>query len=216
MTAKFIVIEGIDGSGKSTQVDLLSKWLLTSGIMGQDSTNLFVSKEPGGTPLGNTLRNMILNPPNDQVPDPVSELLMYMIDRRQHMIEKLLPSLNNGTWVLLDRHFGSTMAYQGYGRNLDRLFISDLNDYVVQGVSPDLTIWIDTPIHECMERIRQKNPDRLESQGYEFFARVQYGFSELCQHTPNWVRIEGNQTVNQIALDIQQTIRSHFASVYSS
>jgi dTMP kinase len=201
---KFIVIEGIDGCGKTTQVDLLGKWLPTSGLLGEDQS-LVISREPGGTELGKNLRNLILNNSGD-APVEKAELLMYMADRAQHVDRVIIPALKRGDWVLLDRYVGSTMAYQGYGRGMT------LPNYVMEDVpSPDLTIWLDTPLYICMQRIKNKNPDRIESNGYEFMAKAQYGFSELCNYNPKWIRIDGNQETRLIESTIQREILNRFS-----
>jgi dTMP kinase len=206
---KFIAIEGIDGCGKTTQVDLLSKWLPNSGLL-DNGQSLVISREPGGTVLGKNLRNLILDN-SGEAPVEKAELLMYMADRAQHVDKVIRPALQRGDWVLLDRYVGSTMAYQGYGRGLPRHRIASLTDYVTEGLRPDLTIWLDTPLYTCMERIKSKATDRIESSGYEFMAKVQHGFIELCAYTPTWVRIDGNQETRLIESNIQREILDRFS-----
>jgi dTMP kinase len=201
---KFIVIEGIDGCGKTTQVNLLGKWLSISSLLGEDQS-LVISREPGGTELGKNMRNLILNN-SGEAPVEKAELLMYMADRAQHVDKVISPALKRGDWVLLDRYTGSTMAYQGYGKGLSNDYIGTLADYTTDSIYPDLTIWLDTPLHICMERIKSKDPDRMESNGYEFMSRVQYGFSELCHNNDSWVRIDGNQIIDIIQAEIQHEI----------
>ena len=117
MKGRFIVLEGIDGCGKSTQINHLSKWLPRSGLM-PPNTKLHLTREPGGTKLGDSLRNLLLNPPKDESPDSLTELLLYAADRAQHVNQLIRPLINKGDWVISDRFSGSTLAYQGFGRGL--------------------------------------------------------------------------------------------------
>jgi dTMP kinase len=207
---KFIAIEGIDGCGKTTQVDHLAKWLPTCGLL-DNGQSIVVSREPGGTGLGKILRSMILDN-SGEAPVEKAELLMYMADRAQHVDKVIRPALQRGDWVLLDRYVGSTVAYQGYGRGLPRNRIASLTDYVTEGLRPDLTIWLDTPLYTCMERTKSKASDRIESSGYEFMAKVQHGFIELCSYTPTWVRVDGSQDEHLIASNIQREIQDRLSS----
>ena len=140
MAGRFLVLEGIDGCGKTTQLKLLSQWLPGSGLMPAGAT-LLLTREPGGTPLGKALRELLLHPPQDSAPSPTAELLMYAADRAQHVEHLIRPALDRGDWVLSDRFSGSTLAYQGDGRGLDASTIRDLERIATAGVTPDLTLW---------------------------------------------------------------------------
>ena len=118
MKGKFIVIEGIDGSGKTTQIDEISKWLPTSGLMGENS-KLIKTREPGGSLLGKKIRNLILDNNKDNKPSSLAELLLYSADRAEHISKIISPALENQDWVISDRFCDSTLAYQGYGRNIN-------------------------------------------------------------------------------------------------
>ena len=136
---RLLVLEGIDGCGKTTQLQQLSSWLPNSGLI-PDGSQLVVTREPGGTALGASLRQLLLHPPTDADPGPTAELLLYAADRAQHVDRVIQPALERGDWVLSDRFTGSTMAYQGYGRGLDRELITDLERIATRGLSPDMTV----------------------------------------------------------------------------
>ena len=125
MKGKFIVIEGIDGCGKTTQIEELSKWLPNSGLLRKDS-KLITTREPGGSQLGKKLRKLILDN-NEKKPSSLAELLLYSADRAEHVSKIIAPALNNNDWVISDRFADSTLAYQGYGRNINLEIIKILN-----------------------------------------------------------------------------------------
>ena len=118
MKGKFIVIEGIDGCGKTTQIDALSKWLPKSGLINKDS-KLITTREPGGSLLGKKLRGLILDNNDNNKPSSLAELLLYSADRAEHVSKIISPALKNNDWVISDRFSDSTLAYQGYGRNIN-------------------------------------------------------------------------------------------------
>ena len=134
MKGKFIVIEGIDGSGKTTQINQLAKWLKGSNLI-PAKNQLVITREPGGTKLGKSIRSLLLNTSKEKSPDSITELLLYAADRSQHVNEIIRPTLNKGDWVISDRFCGSTLAYQGYGRKLDMKLIKDLETIATQGIS---------------------------------------------------------------------------------
>ena len=122
---RFLVLEGIDGCGKTTQIEALKAWLPASGLM-PEGAQLLVTREPGGTALGQALRQMLLHPPGEAAPESTAELLLYAADRAQHVQQRIAPALAAGHWVLSDRFVGSTAAYQGYGRGLSLDLIDQL------------------------------------------------------------------------------------------
>ena len=142
MKGKFIVFEGIDGSGKTTQINQLSKWITESNLIPKNK-QLVVTREPGGTKLGQSIRSLLLDTSIEKNPDSITELLLYAADRAQHVNEIIRPSLQKGNWVISDRFCGSTLAYQGYGRKLDIKLIKDLETIATQGISPDITFLLD-------------------------------------------------------------------------
>ena len=132
MRGKFIVIEGIDGCGKTTQIEEISRWLPTSGLMGENS-KLIKTREPGGSLLGKKLRNLILDNNKNNKPSSLAELLLYSADRAEHVSKIIAPELEKQNWVISDRFADSTLAYQGYGRNINLDIIKNIESIVCQG-----------------------------------------------------------------------------------
>lgn len=191
MTGRFVVLEGIDGCGKTTQLNYLANWLPQSGIMPSEA-KLHLTREPGGTPLGIALRELLLQPPEEKSPDELAELLLYAADRAQHVSQLILPALYKGDWVLSDRFSGSTIAYQGYGRGLDLDLIRTLEKIATAGLVPDLTIWLELSVEESVSRRKSKLQDRMESEGLEFLKRVASGFSVLAEER-NWLKVQADK-----------------------
>ena len=201
MMGRFIVIEGIDGCGKTTQINELSKWLPKSGLMEKDS-KLITTKEPGGSLLGKTLRKLILDNNKENKPSPLAELLLYSADRAEHISKIISPSLKNNNWILSDRFSDSTTAYQGYGRNLSLDQIKIINSIVCQGTYPDITIFLEISPEESVYRRKNKIPDRIESEGIKFLEKVNEGF-KLIAKEKNWKVISASQNVNEISDQIK-------------
>ena len=202
MTGRFLVLEGIDGCGKTTQLRDLADWLPDSGLMPHGAT-LHCTREPGGTPLGQALRELLLNPPQEAAPAPTAELLLYAADRAQHVEQVIRPALDRGDWVLSDRFSGSTLAYQGYGRGLDLQTIVDLERIATAGISPDITFWLDLPLQESLRRRGARADDRIEAEGEAFLARVAKGFQRLSAER-SWSAVAADQSADQV----QQVIRT--------
>jgi dTMP kinase len=196
MTGRLVVFEGIDGCGKTTQLERLRRWLPSSGLMGF-GTRLLVTREPGGTPLGQALRALLLQPPEASAPCSLSELLMYAADRAQHVDQVLRPALAAGHWVLCDRFTGSTVAYQGYGRGLPLLTISQLEGIATGGLKADLTLWLDLPLEESLRRRGDRVADRIESGGEGFLQRVCDGFAALAV-LHDWKRVDAAMAPDRV------------------
>jgi len=190
---RFIVLEGIDGCGKTTQLEALRQWLPTSGLL-PPGARVVVSREPGSTALGQALRELLLHPPGEAAPVPRAELLLYAADRAQHVETVLRPALDAGDWVLCDRFTGSTAAYQGYGRGWPVALLDTLETLTTGGLQADLTLWLDVPLAESCWRRREQLADRLEEEGVAFLARVARGFEGLADQR-DWVRIDAGQPV---------------------
>jgi len=182
MRGIFISFEGSEGSGKSTQARLLSDWLRTQGI------STILTREPGGTPIGERIREVLLSPDHREM-DPITELFLYLASRRQHIKELIEPSLKEGKIVITDRFSDSTMAYQGYGRGLDLSLIESLNRTATGGLSPDLTIVLDVDVREGLSRNLGIKSDRLEIEDIEFHEKVRRGFIEISKKEPKRVFI---------------------------
>ncbi len=205
MKGKFIVIEGIDGSGKTTQINQLSNWLITTNLI-PENNQLVITREPGGTKLGKSIRSLLLDTSREQSPDSITELLLYAADRAQHVNEIIRPSLNKGDWVISDRFCGSTLAYQGYGRKLDIKLIKDLEIIATQGISPDITFLLDIPVEESIKRRINRKDDRIEKEGREFLSNVSIGFKTLSEEN-RWKRISAMKSKEKIISEIQFEIK---------
>ena len=198
---RFVVLEGIDGCGKTTQLERLREWLPSSGLM-PSGARLLTSREPGGTPLGQALRELLLHPPAEASPCSDAELLLYAADRAQHVAGVIRPALEAGDWVLCDRFTGSTVAYQGYGRGLPLERIAALEGFATGGLEPDLTLWLDLPLEESLRRRRGRAADRIEASGHAFLERVAAGFATLARQR-GWQRVDALQSSELVSRDCQ-------------
>lgn len=226
MQGKLIVFEGVEGSGKTTQLQQTSEWLNASGILAKLQqqgavSQLIVTREPGGTPLGKTLRHLLLHSTDEPIADR-TELLLYAADRAQHVTAFLQPLLQSGALILCDRYTDSTVAYQGYGRGLDRMLIDQLNQIATGGLQSDLTLWLDVDVSLGLSRARrrtaadQDHPDRIEQSDLSFHQRVQRGFQELAQRYPDRiVPIDARPDPSTIAQQIQTVLQQHFRRWYN-
>jgi dTMP kinase len=205
MKGKFIVFEGIDGSGKTTQINQLSKWLISTDLI-PENNKLVITREPGGTKLGKSIRSLLLDTSIGKSPDSITELLLYAADRSQHVNEIIRPTLDQGDWVISDRFCGSTLAYQGYGRKLDINLIKDLEGIATQGIAPDITFLLDIPIEESIRRRRNRKDDRIEKEGREFLYNVSIGFQALAEDS-NWKKISAIDSKEKIIFEIKSEIK---------
>lgn len=186
----FITFEGIDGCGKTTQLKLLKEYLENKGF------NVLVTREPGAKGLGEKLREILLN--YDGEVSSNCESFLFLADRAQHIDTIIKPAINNGTIVLCDRHTDSTVAYQGYGRELNLKQIHYLNNIATNNIKPDLTFILDIDVETSIERIG-KNRDRMESAGIDFFNKVRNGYIEISKQEPNRVKlIFGKNSIEEI------------------
>jgi len=191
LRGKFIVFEGLDFTGKSTQVTLLAERLTQVGY------SVITTREPGGTSLGEAVRKVILSTKNVDLL-PLSELLLFITCRAQLSAEVIAPALEEGKVVVSSRYRLSSLAYQGYGRGIDLDLIRRLNEAATGGRHPDLTFLIDLPAKVALARKRGKG-DRIEGEDIAFYQRVRQGYLELAQDDPLIHRIDGTQSVQQIA-----------------
>jgi dTMP kinase len=201
-----VVLEGIDGCGKSTQLQRLAAWLPVSGLLAPGA-QVVLTREPGGTPLGQALRQLLLHPPAGVAPLTTAELLLYAADRAQHVDQLIRPALAAGHWVLSDRFSGSTAAYQGYGRGLDLGLIERLEAIATGGLSPDLTLWLELPLGESLRRRGGRAPDRIEAGGDAFLGRVAEGFAALAA-ARGWSRINANASQEQVGAACQAALQA--------
>lgn len=180
---KFIVFEGIDGSGKTTQMELLAR------VLEARSMPVLRTREPGGTRVGDRLRGLLLDPDYRDL-TPRTEAFLYAADRAQHVTEKILPALHRGETVLCDRFLYSTLAYQGWGRGVDIAFLTRLNQLATGGLVPDRVILLDLEVEDGLRRVlKNRPPDRLEGEKAVFFRRVRQGYLEQASRWPEIFRV---------------------------
>ena len=209
MKGKFIVVEGIDGCGKTTQIDELSKWLPNSGLIKKGS-KLITTREPGGSLLGKKLRRLILDNNKNINPSSLAELLLYAADRAEHVSKIISPALNNNDWVISDRFSDSTLAYQGYGRNINLEIIKNIESIVCQGEYPDLTFFLEISPEESILRRKNEIPDRIESEGIQFLEKVNEGFKIIAKEK-KWTVISASQNIKTISNQIKETVIKKFS-----
>ena len=194
----FIVMEGPDGSGKSTQIELLSEYL--SGL----GKSCLITREPGGTEIGEQIRQVILNPDNKAMSE-VTEMLLYAAARAQLMKEKIIPALESGHVVLSDRFLDSSLVYQGIARGLGIDTVRSVNGLGIGEYSPDLVFFLDLPEEEGIRRKKgQKQLDRMEQESLDFHHMVAEGYRQILQDRSDVVRIDAAASVEEI----QQQIRA--------
>jgi len=197
---KFITFEGIDGAGKSTHLAWAADLLRGRGV------SVVVTREPGGTILGEKLRQILLN--GDQRIHPETEALMMFSARRQHLEEVIRPALQRGDWVLCDRFTDASFAYQGGGRGVEKQKLEELERWVHPNLQPDLTLLFDVSAELGQSRVeRIKSPDRFEREDVGFFSRVRNAYLERLQQWPKrMVGIDGSKSVADIQREIEQLI----------
>lgn len=196
----FISFEGIEGSGKSTQIAMLADKLRAAG------RELLITREPGGPPVAEAIRSVLLDP---QYPEllPETELLLYMASRAQHTGEWIVPALDTGKIVLCDRYFDSTIAYQGAARNLDMQFISQLTAFATFGNTPDITFLIDLPVEIGLQRISGRPLDRLEQEHISFHYKVREQYLKLAEANPDrYIVMDGKLDANALHDLITNTV----------
>jgi dTMP kinase len=195
----FIVFEGLDGSGKSTLIHRLNQFLM------QHQIQVVLTREPGGTPLAEEIRKLVLARADGEVPCPRTEVLLYQASRAQHVEQVIRPALARCDWVLCDRFYASTISFQSYGRSLDRKDIDLLNNYAVSGTHPDLTVLIDLTVAASRQRLEsrlQKNQssiDRIEAEALSFHEKVRLGYLAQARELPDsWLVLDGLQSPEEL------------------
>jgi dTMP kinase len=202
--ARFITVEGIEGAGKTTCLGQVER------CIGRRGHDLLVTREPGGTPLGEDLRKVLLGHRHDGMADD-TELLLMFAARAEHLRAKIEPALNAGTWVLCDRFTDATFAYQGYGRGIALQRIAALESWVQGERRPDLTLLMDLPVAQGLERAGKRSaPDRFERQALDFFERVRQGYLELAAtHSGRYRVVDAALPLDQVVTQVIATIEAY-------
>lgn len=198
---KFITIEGTEGVGKSTNIAFIQEWLVTQGI------EVVMTREPGGTPLAEEMRQILLEK-RDEGFDASAELLLIFAARAQHIARVILPALNRGAWVVSDRFTDATYAYQGFGRGLDIHVIETLEQLVQGELRPDLTLVLDIEVELGLARARARAElDRFESEKVEFFERVRNGYRARVAKNPlRYAVVDAGQALDRVQQDIESVL----------
>lgn len=205
---RFITVEGTEGAGKSTCIQHIEKWAASHSIP------LHCTREPGGTPLAEQIRGILLETRTESV-DGLAELLLVFAARAQHLNTWIKPNLASGRWVLSDRFTDATYAYQGGGRGLSVRQISSLESLVQGGFQPELTLLLDLPVESGLARARQRSePDRFELEQREFFEKVRAGYRDRAAAEPDRIKIvDASQSEEQVALQISEILDQWLAGV---
>jgi len=204
--APFVTFEGIEGSGKTTQIRLLSEHLTARGIPH------VATREPGGTPLADEIRRLLLSPREERV-FPETELFLYEAARAQHVHAVILPALTAGKAVLSDRFYDATSVYQGFSRGIDASQIQGLNSFASGGLVPDLTFLFDIDPEDGFQRLygRGTKPDRMESETMEFHRKVREGYLSLQKEHPDRIlRIDGTPPAGEVFRHVQAEVAARF------
>jgi dTMP kinase len=197
---RFVTFEGIDGAGKSSHIEALADWARARGA------EVVLTREPGGTPLAERLRELFLHEPMD----PLTEALLVFAARRDHLRQVIEPALARGALVLCDRFSDATFAYQGAGRGFDLAVLAQLEAWVQQGRQPDLTLWFDLdPLEAARRRAAVRSADRLEREDEAFFTRVRDGYAQRAQAAPaRFARIDAAQAREAVRADAISALAS--------
>ncbi len=202
MQGKFITFEGIDGVGKTTQVKLLQNYLRSKKV------NTRTTYEPGGTEIGGRIRKILLRQDSGDI-DCRAELLLMFAARRQHLKEVIDPALNEGIWVLCDRFTDSSYAYQGGGKGIPFAEIQKIEALTHEGFAPDFTVLLICGIETCLRRVQK---DRFESEGFDFFERVQQTYLKLVDDDPRrFAVVEADRSIDEVAIAIRRVVSDRFS-----
>lgn len=205
MTGRFITVEGIEGAGKTTAMEMISSWLRDRG------EQVVTTREPGGTPLGEELRGVLLGHREDGM-SPEAEVLLMFAARAEHLERVIRPALSEGAWVVCDRFTDASIAYQGAGRGLGVARIESLAQWLHPDIEPGLTLWLDLPVAKGLARAAGRSaPDRFEAEKAEFFHRIQAGYASIAQRYPQRIqRVDAEQPLDQVQAAIRQLLAQHY------
>ncbi len=206
MQPRFITVEGIEGVGKSTHMAFIQQWLEARGV------KVETSREPGGTPLAEQIRDLLLSPRTENMPE-MAELLMMFAARSVHLENRIRPALEQGRWLLCDRFTDATFAYQGAGRGMNTDRIAELEEAVQGDLRPHLTLLLDAPVEVGLGRARARGEaDRFEQEAVEFFRRVRQGYLARAKADPGRVRIvNASGSLEQVQADLVGVLEEAWA-----
>ncbi len=199
----FITVEGTDGSGKTTQIQLMKQYLENMGYQ------VILTREPGGTQVSEKIRDLVLDKENSDIA-PITEMILYAASRAQHVSKLIKPALEEGKVVICDRFVDSSYAYQGFGRNIDLKAIADVNRIAVDGIIPDITFFLDIDVETAIKRrVAATEADRIEQEKLDFHKNVYDGYKKLSVLYPERIKtIDAQRTVEEIADDIKEYLIS--------
>jgi dTMP kinase len=205
---RFITVEGIEGVGKSTNIEFMSSLIEARGFA------VLCTREPGGTPMAERIRAMLLEHGDEPLPD-IAELLLFFAARALHIANTIRPALEAGQWVVCDRFTDASRAYQGDGRGLDMQRIDTLAQWVQEDLDPDMTLLLDAPSDLGLKRAEQRGAaDRLESETAPFYRRVRDGYLKLAANEPQrFVVVDAGQSLDGVQREIAQAMQRLFADV---
>ena len=198
---KFITIDGVEGAGKSTQIQFICDYLAEKGI------DVVLTREPGGTDIGEKIRHLLLSKETGNM-HADTELMLMFAARCEHVHNKIIPELAQGKWVLSDRFSDSSYAYQGGGRGLDIKRIEQLDEWSMQGFAPDMTLLLDVPVELGMSRVESRGEkDRIENEQLDFFERVRQAYIDRSNAFPDRIKlIDSSQSVEHTSAQIRQIL----------
>lgn len=216
MSGRFITFEGPDGSGKSTQASLLADRLKAVGV------DCVLTREPGGTPVGEAIRNILQYDSVGDGMNPLTEIFLFEASRSALVNSLIIPALEDGKWVICDRFADSTTVYQGYGRDYDLKTLNLLNSAAVQGLDPDVTVVLDVAVDDGFARLEKRNKesgsemDRMEREEKAFHERVRKGYLEIADKYPDRCKVlNGSGDVEKVAEEIWGVISNRFSAELS-
>lgn len=204
MRGRFVTLEGTEGVGKSTNLVEVVAMLEQYGV------EVLVTREPGGTPLAESIRDLLLGVHDESMCD-MTELLLVFAARAQHLETVIRPALNGGRWVVCDRFTDATYAYQGGGRGLDTRVIAELESLVQGDLRPDLTIYLDVPVDVAAARIADRDHDRFEREQREFFERVRACYLELAAREPRYRVVDASQPLEDVRAQIRDLLSAYLS-----
>lgn len=206
---RFISLEGSEGVGKSTNLVFVCDWLKHRGF------EVVATREPGGTPMAERIRDLLLSSDDDEPLDESAELLLMFAARAQHLARLIRPALARGAWVVTDRFTDATFAYQGSARGIDSERIVQLERLVQQGLQPDLTLWLDMPVACAAERLAGRGGpmDRFERERGDFFERVRLGYQKRAEAAPGrFARIEAGGSLERVQEQIRMVLEKRLTA----